>query len=267
MLRRCWSKMETVGTWQRVYFGKRVRKYRNWFLDRKSPCGQRSEVVAAVLRSRPRSCPGSEEPGHSLIPHASASSSWVKVRPSPASDRMRLSASASPASRRKHRFSARSASSSARGIETISSVRAVMRTPHQHGGCSSPSLLAVRRLTPEPRRPTQRRRPEPVRSSAPTTSRRYRGGSRLVSIPVRWVAERVPGDRPQQERSHRPGPVCLRDVRERQSHSRGRLVAPGQERPGQDIAQLCAPGDHADGWATATSCHRPPLRLRLLPLA
>jgi hypothetical protein len=53
MLRRCWSKMETVGTWQRVYFGKRVRKYRNWFLDRKSPCGQRFEVVAAVLELVP----------------------------------------------------------------------------------------------------------------------------------------------------------------------------------------------------------------------
>src|SRR5271165_7138578 len=26
-------KMETVGTWQRVHFGKRVRKYRNWFFE------------------------------------------------------------------------------------------------------------------------------------------------------------------------------------------------------------------------------------------
>ncbi len=25
--------MEAVGTWQRVYFGKRVRKYRNWFFE------------------------------------------------------------------------------------------------------------------------------------------------------------------------------------------------------------------------------------------
>jgi hypothetical protein len=33
MLRRCWSKMETVGTWQRVYFGNRVRRYRNWFFE------------------------------------------------------------------------------------------------------------------------------------------------------------------------------------------------------------------------------------------
>ena len=92
----------------------------------KSPRERRSEAVAAVLRARPRSCPGNEEPGHSLIPHASASSSRVKVRPSPESDRMRRSASASAASRRRRRFSARSASSSARGIETMSWVRAVM---------------------------------------------------------------------------------------------------------------------------------------------
>ncbi len=62
----------------------------------KSPCERRSEGVAAVLRARPRSCPGNEEPGHSLIPHASASSSRGKVRPSPESDRMRRSASAIP---------------------------------------------------------------------------------------------------------------------------------------------------------------------------
>ena len=33
MLRRCWSKMETVGTWQRVYFGKRVGQRRGWFFE------------------------------------------------------------------------------------------------------------------------------------------------------------------------------------------------------------------------------------------
>jgi hypothetical protein len=43
----------------------------------RSFCGRRSEVVAVVLRVRPRFCPGIEGPGHSLIPHASASSSRV----------------------------------------------------------------------------------------------------------------------------------------------------------------------------------------------
>jgi hypothetical protein len=39
------------------------------------------------------------------------------------------------------------------------------------------------------------------------------------------VAKRAPGDRPQQERCHHPGPVCPRDVRERHRHGRGRPVA------------------------------------------
>jgi hypothetical protein len=90
------------------------------------PCGRRSEVVAEVLRARPRSCPESEGAGHSLIPHASDSSSLVKVRPSPESDRTRLRASRSPASRRRRLFSARSASSSARDTNTMSSACAVM---------------------------------------------------------------------------------------------------------------------------------------------
>jgi len=110
------------------------------------PCEQRFETVAAVLLALPRSCPGSGEPGHSLIPHASASSSRVKVRPSPESDRMRLSASASPASRRRRRFSARRASSSARGIETMSSACVATRTPHQQRALFIPSLLTMRGL-------------------------------------------------------------------------------------------------------------------------
>jgi hypothetical protein len=92
----------------------------------RSSCGRRSEVATAVLQARPRFCPGSEGPGHSLIPHASARSSRVRVRPSPESDRMRWRASRSPASRRRRRFSARSASSSARGTKTMSSACAVI---------------------------------------------------------------------------------------------------------------------------------------------
>src|SRR5580658_7964346 len=112
-------KMDPVRIWQRVPFGKRVGKCRDWFFKqvKDRPVGGVSKLVAAALRVRPRSCPGSGEPGHSLIPQVSASSSRVKIRPSPESDRMRLSASASPASRRRRRFSARRASSSARGIE------------------------------------------------------------------------------------------------------------------------------------------------------
>src|SRR5580658_1950790 len=142
-------KMDPVRIWQRVPFGKRVGKCRDWFFKqvKDRPVGGVSKLVAAALRVRPRSCPGSGEPGHSLIPQVSASSSRVKIRPSPESDRMRLSASASPASRRRRRFSARSASSSARGIDTMSSVRAVMCTPHYHGGCPVRSLLARRCLT------------------------------------------------------------------------------------------------------------------------
>jgi hypothetical protein len=131
--------METVPTRQRVYFAERVGKCRNWFFEQVKDCpmGSVSKRLRQFFDFIPgpvRSGPGSEEPGHSLIPHASASSPRVKVRPSPESDRIRRIASASPISRRKRLFSARSASSSAREIETISSARAVTLNSSQSGG-------------------------------------------------------------------------------------------------------------------------------------
>ena len=101
----------------------------------KLPFGRRSEGVAAVPQVRPRFQLGTGGTGHSLIPHAAASSSRVKTRPCPASDRIRFSASRSPASRRRRRFSARSASNSVRGpgpchrrvqaCELLTTIRAV----------------------------------------------------------------------------------------------------------------------------------------------
>ena len=134
------------------------------------PCGRRSGVVAVVPQARPRLCSGSEGPGHSLIPHASASSSRVKVRPSPESDLMRFSASRSPASRRRRRFQpgARPAQLAiprpyhqrVRSCELLTTTRA--GRDRVYSSCVARLVSDLRALLPESCSQPNRR-PEPVR--------------------------------------------------------------------------------------------------------
>ena len=159
--------------------GRQAPALRSFSTSEGLPCGRRSEVVGgSPSPARRRFCrgiEGSDQPPATLR-RLRQFVAERKTAPSPEFDWMRLRASRSPASRRRRRFSARSASTLLAGTSTRPRHARAMRTPHHHEGCSSPNRFIMLRLTRQMLRAlSSQTSPHAARARRPWPRCRWRG--------------------------------------------------------------------------------------------